>query len=61
MDKPLVKELIQNELTINNLELELNKILNKKNREILFSEYELLKQKLGGEGASERTAKLILK
>jgi lipid-A-disaccharide synthase len=60
MDKPLVKELIQNELTINNLELELNKILDKKNREILFSEYELLKQKLGGEGASERTAKFIV-
>ena len=60
MDKSLVKELIQNELTINNLEFELNKILDTKNREILFSEYELLKQKLGGEGASERTAKFIV-
>jgi lipid-A-disaccharide synthase len=60
MDKPLVKELIQNELTVNNLEIELNKILAKKNREILLSEYKLLKQKLGGEGASERMAKLIV-
>ena len=60
MDKPLVKELIQNELTINNLESEFIKILDNKNRDVLFSEYELLKQKLGGKGASDRTAELIL-
>lgn len=60
MDKELVKELIQNELNIPNLEVELNKILDTKNRTILFSEYKLLKQKLGGAGASERTAKFIV-
>lgn len=60
IDKPLVKELIQNELTVNNLENEFIKILDDKNRKVLFSEYKLLKQKLGGEGASDRTAELIM-
>jgi lipid-A-disaccharide synthase len=61
IDKPLVKELIQNELTVNNLENEFIKILDDKNRSVLFSEYKLLKQKLGGEGASDRTAELIMR
>lgn len=59
-DKPLVKELIQKELTVNNLEKELNLILDKNNRETILLEYKLLKEKLGGEGASMRVVELIV-
>jgi lipid-A-disaccharide synthase len=61
MDREVVKELIQNEFTSKQLKLELNKILDQKNREKLLSEYKELKTKLGGVGASHRTAELIVK
>ena len=60
MDKEVVKELIQNELNTNNLEIELHKILSGKSREIIQNEYEILEQKLGGKGASEKTANGII-
>jgi lipid-A-disaccharide synthase len=61
MDKEVVKELIQNDLTQWNLTLELNKITaDKMIREQLFKDYFQLREKLGGSGASEKTAKLIL-
>ena len=60
MDKEVVKELIQEELNTKNLKLELNKILNSESRSILLNNYVDLKQKLGGEGASKKTAELIL-
>ncbi len=60
-EKPLVQELIQNELTINHLEQGLQRILDQNNRATILMEYELLKQKLGGIGASDKTANLILK
>ena len=60
MDKEVVKELIQEELNTKNLKLELNKILNSESRTILLNNYAELKQKLGGEGASKKTAELII-
>ncbi len=61
MDKEVVTELIQNDLTKANLKNELAKILDKKHREKLFLAYFDLEKKLGGKGASEKTAKLIVK
>ena len=60
MDKEVVKELIQEELNTKNLKIELNKILNSESRTILLNNYSELKQKLGGEGASKKTAELIV-
>lgn len=60
MDKEVVKELIQNEFTSKNLALELTKILEENSREKMFEDYYELEQKLGGKGASEKTAKLIV-
>ena len=61
MDKEVVKELIQGELNYKNLKIELQKILDTKHRENLIKEYNLLESKLGGEGASAKTAQLIIK
>lgn len=59
MDKEVVKELIQGDLNTKNLEKELKKILDEPQREQLFMDYYALEQKLGGHGASEKTASLI--
>lgn len=59
-DKELVKELIQKKLTTKNLTKELDKLLKPSNREQLLNEYQLLQEKLGGVGASKRTAKLMV-
>ncbi len=60
MDKEVVKELIQNELNTQNLKVELTKIINGKERQLMLDEYTFLKQKLGGAGASAKAAKLIV-
>jgi lipid-A-disaccharide synthase len=60
MDKEVVKELIQNELNSKNLEIELHKIISGKTRETIQNDYEILEQKLGGKGASEKTANGII-
>ena len=60
MDKEVVKELIQNELTTKNLRQELSKIVEGKERERILSDYKTLKEKLGGNGASQLAAKLII-
>lgn len=60
MDKEVVKELIQHELNTKNLKAELQKILEPTYRQKLFQEYDALEQKLGGDGASEKTARLIV-
>ncbi|MBZ9628699.1 lipid-A-disaccharide synthase [Psychroflexus sp. CAK1W] len=60
MDREVVKELIQNEFNSKHLKLELDKILNPDQRERLLSDYKDLKTKLGGAGASRRTAELIV-
>lgn len=61
MDKEVVKELIQDELNKKNISTELTKILTPQYRENLLKQYDLLEQKLGGKGASAKTANLIFK
>lgn len=60
MDREVVTELIQDELTTKNLVAELNKILDGAGRERMLKDYELLKEKLGGIGASKNAAKIIV-
>ena len=59
MDREVVTELIQNDLSTKKLKAELTKILDPKIREQVFLDYYELEQKLGGRGASDKTAKLI--
>lgn len=60
MDEEVVTELIQNECNPIKIKAELTKILTENNREKLLEKYDELEQKLGGIGASEKTAKLIV-
>ncbi len=60
MDREVVKELIQGELTTENLKTELDTITNTTERKKLFRDYYDLEKKLGGPGASSKTAKLIV-
>jgi lipid-A-disaccharide synthase len=60
MDEEVVTELIQNDFNEKRLKTELETILDADNRKIMLDNYHTLSQKLGGIGASERTAKLIL-
>lgn len=60
MDYEVVKELIQDELNTENLNLELNKLLNGEKRDLILNEYNKLETKLGGNGASKKTAQLIV-
>lgn len=59
MDKEVVKELIQKELNTQNLVAELHLILEGENREKILKNYELLREKLGGKGASNKAAEII--
>ncbi len=61
LDRESVTELIQDEFNVKNLENELFKILDHKHRKKIFADYYELEQKLGGKGASENTAALIIK
>ena len=61
MDKEVVKELIQSDLTTENIKSELEKILNPEQREKILNKYEKLNHLLGGKGASERAAEIITK
>lgn len=60
MDKPIVKELIQNEFTIKKLKKEFDIICDGYQRAVMFLEYYDLEQVLGGNGASKNTAELIV-
>lgn len=60
MDKEVVKELIQDDLNTKNLTTELDKILNGPERKKQFEAYYELEKKLGGKGASEKAASLII-
>ncbi|MDT0553208.1 lipid-A-disaccharide synthase [Urechidicola vernalis] len=60
MDREVVTELIQNDFNEKRLEGELQKLLDEKQREKLFEDYFDLEQRLGGKGASENAAKLIV-
>ena len=61
LDKPSVKELIQNELTHKTLTKELNDILTDERQSQIFKDYEGLVNICGGKGASKLTAKEMLK
>ena len=61
MDRLVVKELIQNDMTANNIRDELQSLLNSSKRQKkLLEEYEELKYVLGNAGASDRTAETII-
>ncbi|MBI4646338.1 MAG: lipid-A-disaccharide synthase [Bacteroidia bacterium] len=60
MDKEIVKEFIQNEFNPANLKTEMDKLLFDIDYKYkILSDYKLLKEKLGGAGASQRAARLI--
>lgn len=61
MDEEVVTELIQDKLNPKNLKKELSKLLDSNHRAALLQKYDELETKLGGIGASEKTAKLIVK
>ena len=61
MDKEVVTELIQDNLNTSTLKIELQKLLNSNHRDLVLENYNALEKKLGGSGASEKTAKLIVK
>ncbi|NOX45387.1 MAG: lipid-A-disaccharide synthase [Chlorobi bacterium] len=61
MDREVVKELIQNDLNTVNLKKELDRIINNQESYLkIKGDYKSLKAKLGGHGASLKTAHLII-
>ncbi len=61
MDKKVVQEFIQKDFHVDNLKEALNELLyNKKYLQAIFEDYETLRLRLGGAGASEKTARLML-
>jgi len=62
LNKLMVKEMIQGRLSVKNLRNELNSLLfDEEYRSNMIEAYDELEKKLGGSGASERTAQLMLK
>jgi lipid-A-disaccharide synthase len=61
MDKEVVTELIQEQCNTKNIKKELQKILDPAYRQTLLQQYDVLEEKLGGIGASEKTARLIVR
>lgn len=60
MDKEVVTELIQDDCSTKRIREELTKILDPGYRKNLLENYDLLEEKLGGIGASKKTAQLIV-
>ena len=61
MDKEVVTELIQDNCTSKNIKIELQKLLEPNYRNQVLVNYNELEKQLGGSGASEKTAKLIVR
>ncbi|HRB72176.1 MAG TPA: lipid-A-disaccharide synthase [Flavobacterium sp.] len=61
MDKEVVTELIQDQCNSKNIKAELQKILNPAYKKHLIAQYDELEQKLGGVGASKKTAQHIVR
>ena len=61
MGQEVVSELIQEDFTKKRIKEVLAKLFEPENRRILLENYDLLEKKLGGIGASEKTARLIVK
>jgi lipid-A-disaccharide synthase len=60
MDKPVVRELIQDDFNVDSVKKELQRLLfDEKYRQHMMDDYQVLKQKLGGEGASRNAAEII--
>jgi lipid-A-disaccharide synthase len=60
MDKEVVKELIQGDFTEEKLRAELDRLINDKSyRSEMLQNLDALHEKLGGPGASEKTAQLM--
>ena len=59
MDREVVTELIQEDCNSKRIKAELQKLLDPINRNQVLAQYDLLEAKLGGSGASEKTATLI--
>ncbi|MEH0007374.1 MAG: lipid-A-disaccharide synthase [Flavobacteriales bacterium] len=59
LERAVVKELVQGELTEKNIKAQLQKILQRPERARILRTFAELKDKLGGSGASIRTARLI--
>ena len=60
MDKEIVTELIQDECNHRRIKQELTKILIPEYRKSLISNYDFLEKMLGGEGASDKVAQLVI-
>lgn len=60
MDEEVVTELIQDDFNYKNIKQELTKILDPAYRGQLLAKYDQLEIQLGGQGASEKTAHLIV-
>ena len=60
MDREVVTELIQDDFNENRLEIELSRILNEGTRSQMFEDYYDLELRLGGAGASQKVATLIV-
>lgn len=60
MNKEVVRELIQDELNRKTLSAELKNLLSEENRNKILEDYNILKSKLGGTGASAKTAQLMM-
>lgn len=61
MDRPMVRELIQDDLNQENLKAALSEILSPEKSAAMRAGYAELRERLGGGGASERAATAILK
>jgi lipid-A-disaccharide synthase len=62
MDEQIVKELIQGECNPFKIREELDFLLNDKNyRQAMLSNFEIMREKLGGQGASKKVAHSLLK
>jgi len=60
MDEEVVTELIQENCNPKTIKQELTKILEGNHRKFVLEKYDVLEQKLGGIGASKKTAQLIV-
>ena len=60
MEREVVKELIQHQLTSENIIHELDRLLDTATRTLMKQEFDELTLKLGGSGASARTARLMI-
>ena len=60
MDQEVVTELIQDDCNSKKIKLELEKVITSSYRTALLANYDLLEKKLGGAGASFKTARLIV-